>query len=191
MASPSERSDEAAWSELEQAFFASAPPDDPPAAPTDLDDPPRMPARRRRDRLHALGRRALTSLAATRATLLETARRLRAAPRFTASFAALTTPRLSRRGVAIALASAIVLMGLSAGVVASLSGGSAGAPVATEVATGPTSSRGTDIGAAVRTRESALPRPHTRAAKHSHARASAAKHAHHEHRKVATGHTAR
>jgi hypothetical protein len=184
VASPSERSDEAAWSELEQSFFAAAPPDDPPAAPTYLDDSPRMAPRLWRHRLRALRQRALTGLAATRATLHEAVRRLRAVP----SFAALKLPTLNRRGVAIALASAIVLMGLSAGVVASRSAGSAGAPAASEPSA-PAVPRDTEAGAAaaVRTRTSDL-RPHTRASKHSHAHAATTKHARRQQHKVATGH---
>ena len=183
MASPSERSDEAAWSELEQAFFASAPPDDPPPAPPGFDESPVIITRRtQRDRLHGLARRALTAITATRATLEETLRRLRALT----WLAPFRMPRLDRRGVTIAIASTVVLMGLSAVVVASRSNGSAGTPAMALASTTPASVPVTEPGVAGRARTGELPRPHTRASKRTHAHASTAKHGHREHRKVAT-----
>ena len=77
------------WSELEQIFFASAPPDEPqaPAEPERFDDlVPAMPAQR---------------------------------PWPERLLAALTAPRLDRRIITIAIASFMLLLGLSAVVFAS------------------------------------------------------------------------
>jgi hypothetical protein len=179
--------DEAKWSELEQAFFDAAPPDEPGTPPAHLDDSPLIgPAPR--DRLAELRLRSRAALAAARASLQELVRKLRAAPWFTA----FTAPRLTRRAGAIGLASAIVLMGLSAGVVASLRGNGSNVPVAPLVAVPAVASTedpsGSDL---VHPRASAGLRSHPRAAKHSRARASAAKHAQQQHRKAATGHSVR
>jgi hypothetical protein len=84
---------EPAWTDLEQTFFASAPPDEPePSAAPDLFDdlvPPAAPSRRQWTEL----RRRLV--------------------------AALTAPRVDLRIVTIALASVMLLIGLSAVVFAS------------------------------------------------------------------------
>ena len=80
----------APWSDLEQTFFASAPPDEPepPAEPDTFDDlVAAMPARR------SWTERAIAEIAA---------------------------PRLDRRLITIAIASMMLLLGLSAVVFASL-----------------------------------------------------------------------
>ena len=179
--------DEAKWSELEQAFFDAAPADEPCTPPAPLDDSPLIAAPAPHDRMAELRLRSLTALAAARASLQQLVHRLRAAPWFTA----LRAPRLTRRAVAIGLASATLLIGLSAGVVAALSGGS-NAPVAPPAAVPAVAS--VDVAPAsdvVHPRASATLMPHTRAAKHPRVRTSAAKHAQHKHRKLATGHSTR
>jgi hypothetical protein len=181
--------DEAKWSELEQAFFDAAPPDEPSAPPARIDNSLPMETPPPRDRLARLRLRSLTALAAMRASLQGLVRKLRAAPWFTA----FTSPGLSRRSVAIGLASAIVLMGLSAGVVASRSGGgrAVGTPIAPAVSPATASADDQPASDVARVRASAASRLQTRAAKHPRARASAAKHANHTRRKPATRHTAR
>ena len=86
------RSPEPAWTELEQTFFASAPPDEPEPAsePEQFDD--------------------LIPPAPSRRQWTELAQRL---------VAALSAPRLDFRVVTIAIASVMLLIGLSAAVFAS------------------------------------------------------------------------
>ena len=181
------RSDgEAKWSELEQAFFDAAPPDEPVAAPAHLDDSPLIAGPPAHDRLARLRVHSLAALLAARAPLQRLVGNLRAAPWFTA----LTTTRLSRRAVTIGLASAIVLMGLSAGVVASRSSAGANPPAAAAVSTS-TGAGAPPASDLVHPRASATAKPHTRLAKHPRVPASAAKKAHHKQRKAASGHLAR
>jgi len=105
----SKRADEAkhdAWDEMEQAFFAAAPPDIALAAPAaerfdDLDEG--LPQRLSRSR----GRRGRAELRDAMATLKRIAEMLATAPWF------------NRRNVTIALASMMLLIGLSAVVFAS------------------------------------------------------------------------
>ena len=91
-ADSSRRSPEPVWTDLEQTFFASAPPDEPeaPSEPEQFDDllPPTSSGHQ----------------------LSELARRL---------VAALSAPRLDFRVVTIAIASVMLLIGLSAAVFAS------------------------------------------------------------------------
>jgi hypothetical protein len=101
----SKRADEA-WNELERAFFAAAPPDIALAAPAaerfdDLDEglPPRLN--------HSRGRRGRAEVRDAMATLKQIAEML------------ITAPWLNRRNVTIALASMMLLIGLSAVVFAS------------------------------------------------------------------------
>ena len=101
----SKRADEA-WNELERAFFAAAPPDIALAAPAaerfdDLDEG--LPPRLKRSR----GSRGRAELGEAMATLR----------RIAATLA--TAPWLNRRNVTIALASMMLLLGLSAVVFAS------------------------------------------------------------------------
>lgn len=180
---------EAKWSEVEQAFFDTAPPDEPAAAPAPLDDSPLdasppvsgSPAR---DRLARLRVQSVAALLAARASLHPLLGKLRAAP----WLATLTTPRLDRRAITIALA--VMLTGLSAGVVASRSSASANTPVAAAVPTA-ASADAPPASEVIPARASGTPRPHTRVAKHPHVRASAAKKTHHKQRKAASGHLAR
>jgi hypothetical protein len=100
---PASASVAAAWDDLEQSFFASAPPDTaaPPAQPErfdDLDEGWAVPIRRRRSR-------------AELRDALGTIRRL--------ADALVTAPWLNRRNITIALASFMLLVGLSAVVFAS------------------------------------------------------------------------
>ena len=183
VANPNQRPDEVAWSELEQAFFASAPPDEPTAAPARLDGSPHPATSPLRDRLAALRMRSRTTLVATRASLQGLTRRLLARG-WVVPF---TRLRLGRRGIAIAVASTIVLMGLSAVVVASRSG-PAGAPVAPAASPAPAA---TPASAVVGTHAIAALRPHMRASKHPRTRAASAKLAHRDQRKVATRHSER
>ncbi len=88
----SRRSPEPAWTDLEQTFFASAPPDEPeaPSEPEQFDD--------------------LIPAAPARPQWTDVARRL---------VAALSAPRLDFRVITIAIASVLLLIGLSAAVFAS------------------------------------------------------------------------
>jgi hypothetical protein len=107
-----ERSDDAAWSDLEQHFFASAPTDEAeaPAEPARFDDlDAGMPPRRE---LPPWLRRSLAAAAA-------------AGRRFVA---ALLSWRPDRRGITIALASVVLFLGLSVGVIASRSRARTGSP---------------------------------------------------------------
>jgi pyruvate dehydrogenase E2 component (dihydrolipoyllysine-residue acetyltransferase) len=134
-----ERPDDPAWSAVEQAFFESAPPEEPGpvAEPLRFDDlGPAEPARRE---LPAAVRAALAAASAARASIArsfqETARRARPAVASAreitvravrAGAARLLAARPARRpggqGLALTLAGLILVMGLSAGVVASRNG---------------------------------------------------------------------
>ena len=87
----SQRSDEAAWTDIEQAFFAAAPPDEP--------EPPGEPARFD--------------------DLISAAPPRREMPAALARAVALLAWRSRRRAVSLALASVMLLIGLGAAVVAS------------------------------------------------------------------------
>jgi hypothetical protein len=96
---PSRRPEQGTWDDLEQAFFAAAPPDHPgPAvAPETFDDLQPFPT-------------SGPDLPAGLQRLMRLATRL---------VAALSAPRLSLRNVTIAIASLVLLIGLSAVVFAS------------------------------------------------------------------------
>lgn len=185
------------WSELEQAFFDAAPPDEPAAASVRLDDSllDDLPlddlsltvGRPPHDRLARLRVRSLAALVAARASFQRLVEELRAAP----WFATLTRARLNRRAVTIGLASAIVLMALSAGVVASRSGAGANAPAIAAAVLTAASAESPPASDLVHRRASATARPHHRVAKHPGVRASAATQAHHKQSKAASGHLAR
>jgi hypothetical protein len=174
-----DRSDDAAWGDVEQAFFASAPPDvpDPPAEPARFDDlDPAVPVGResplrravvataakaasfRRAILDA-GRRTGQPVAAAgrRGARLAVAASRRSARALAAAGAATSRevqaglarlgaalsglPLGRRQGVAVAFASVIVVMGLSAGVVASRSGARSSSPMALAMPTAPAAMR--------------------------------------------------
>ena len=150
---PGERANEGAWSELEHRFFAAAPPDvpEPPPEPMRFDDldpveplPPSpwrarlsgtwratAPARRR---LHAAGRdayhRAAPAVvrAGRRAILLSVMARSWSATALRRSAPALAALRIRARNhrlIAVGAAALMVVMGISAVVVASRGGGRA------------------------------------------------------------------
>lgn len=127
MALDPDRSSDAAWSELERGFFAAAPPDVPvpPAQPMRFDDldpsaPQTAPWRARLTRLSAW-------TAAARSAAGAAARRHRAV-----ALALFRSRSRERRLIATAAAALSVVMGISAVVVASRSGGQAagGIPLA-------------------------------------------------------------
>jgi len=86
------QSDNAAWDEVEQAFFAAAPPDEPVAVSAESFEDDLVPA--------ATSKRDL-------------------AERLRGFIAALPTPQLDRRFLTIAIATFMLLIGLSAAVFAS------------------------------------------------------------------------
>ena len=112
------RADEAAWSDLEQAFFAAAPPDEPgpPAEPVRFDD-----------LISAAPRRVEMPLALSRAAAVASAvgASLQRLPRqFLGAW------RSRRRTVALALGSVVVLIGFTTAVVASRSATQPRSPIA-------------------------------------------------------------
>jgi hypothetical protein len=97
---PSRRPDKGSWSDLEQAFFAAAPPDMPgPAVEPECFDDLQSTTVPSRPQLPAGLQRFLNAV--------------------TRLVGALTAPRLSLRNVTIAIASLVLLIGLSAVVFAS------------------------------------------------------------------------
>lgn len=130
MATDTERS--GSWSELEQGFFAAAPPDvpEPPPAPPCFDDlDVGMPLRADwRGRMRRLAAAASAARGALRPLVIATARRSvpvmarvrQASVRLSAQLVTTLRSRArDRRMIAAAAAALIVVMGVSAGVVAS------------------------------------------------------------------------